>query len=191
MALSTTEELVDLYVDTFIDKSSLEVPYKLMEILTESLAEFEAVIADIQDLTDINLATGANLDLHGDKWQVFRQGKTDAQMRDFIFDQIAIFFSGSTLSDFITVLASLDAPIGSRIFENAPPESAEVNVLINGATTTIFERIKRSLAIIKGAGIEIDAQNVADTGDKILLEDADSSNENFLTYEDGDLILQD
>lgn len=188
MATSTAEDLVKLYSNTFIDQSTGETPFKLLKIAVARFERLEAVAKDIQDLTDISLATGVNLDLLGEKWQVFRQGKTDAEMRDFITDQQQLFFSGSTLPDFIAALVALDAPPGSIIREVLPPEDAEINAIINGASTAVFDRIVRSLNIIRGAAIELDAIN-APTGDKILLESSDSSTDNSLVKEDGNFIL--
>lgn len=188
MATSTADDLVLLYTDTFIDQSTTETPYKLLSIAVSRFERLEAVAQDVLDLADINLATGVNLDLHGEKWQVFRQGKTDAEMRDAIFDQISIFYSGSTLPDFIAALTAFDAPAGSTITEVLPPEDAEANIFLNGATTPVFDRLVRSLNLIRGGAIELDITNAV-TGDKLLLESSDSSEDNFLVHEDGNFIL--
>ncbi len=182
--MDTANDLVKLYTDTFISQDVNEAPYKLLKIAVDRFEILEGVASDIQNLNDINNLTGANLDLLAEKWNVERTGD-DEQLRVDIVNRIHIYFSGSTLHDVLAILATFDAPAGSTVIERLPPEDAELEVFLNGASETIFNRISELLNSIRGAAIEFEIINELTT-DRLLMEDGF-----FLTYEDGDLILLD
>jgi hypothetical protein len=183
MALSTADELVQLYIDTIIDQSDDQVPYKILSIWVEVFSELKAVADQIKALNDINNVTGKSLELLGKKWRVSRLGQTDEQLRDSIIDKMYLYFSGSTIPDLHNALIAFDAPAGSYIRERVPPEDAEINVFLNGAHPDLVARITAILRTIKAGGVELDVTN-ANTGDKLLAE-----NDDFIVYEDGDFIL--
>lgn len=188
MATSTADDLITLYSD-FISHDESEVPYKLLKILVERYEALEQVSNNVRALNDVLSLTGVNLDNYARKWQVFRQGKTDAEMLQAISNRIAIYNSGSTLSDFINILKLFDVFDGAIIEEKLPPETAEINVLLDSLDTNTFNRVIEVLKVIKAAGIELDSYNTLDSGDKLLAEIDDSFSDEFITYEDGDFIL--
>lgn len=181
--IETVDQLTQRYTNTIIDASDGSVAYGLISILFEITQPIRDALEQIKDLNDLNNLFGVQIDKFGAKWLVSRSGRSDSEYLDAIIDQIIIHYSDSTLSSLINILDIFEAPVGSTIEERLPPETAEINVTINGASTELFNRIINALGNVKAAGVEIDGTNTPSTASLLLTEDDD----NFV-FEDGDYI---
>lgn len=181
---SDADDLILLYNENFITHDTNEVPYKLLKIFIEQFEKIERVYDEIENLNDLSTNTGTSLDFEAVKWAIVRQGKTDDEMLKQINNKILIYFSGSTIQDFLSALVAFNAPSESKVIENLPPEFAEINIMLNNASVDVVSLITSVLNIIKGAGIQVEIYNNLSTGDKLLKEDGF-----YLVQESGDFIL--
>jgi hypothetical protein len=181
---STALQLTNLYTDTFITQDEDEVPHKLNKILCQRLEELQGVLDDIEDLNDRNNLTGKSLEYEAASWGINRDGGTDEDLQERLDDNKLRYFSGSTIIDFYNVLVAFDVQVGSHIIQNTPPESAELNIIIEGASEAEVARILALARSIKAAGVQIEV--VAAIVDHLLKEDGGA-----LTQESGDYILLD
>lgn len=179
---STVDQLVDLFTDTIISQDSNDVPYKELKVWVDYLAELYAVLDAMEAMNDRNALTGVNLDMDAAQWGLTRDGQSDADFQARRVDQIAIYYSGNTITDFWYILNLLGMQSDARIIQNTPPESAELNIELAGASDAELARILAIAEQIKAAGIQIEVYSVRLP--KLLKEDGGG-----LTQESGDYIL--
>ena len=79
----TAESLIAKLPD-FYDKSATSNNVKILEVIAECMQDALNALQSVLDLTDIDNATGINLDRLGRNYGVLRNGLTDQEMRILI-----------------------------------------------------------------------------------------------------------
>lgn len=141
--------LPDIY-----DKLAASNNYKIIQVLVEELGEMIDVFNSILDLKDINLVTGANLDLLGDDYGTTRNGRTDTDFRAFIFAKQNNSVDGNTIPSIINYL-SFFLTLGEyeliELFIGALGDLLDATRLLDGAW------------LLRGAGFRRDAAFTIET----------------------------
>lgn len=179
----TPQELVALYPNLIVDQSELEAPFKLLKIDCDRWEQIEAVLVQIEALTDRQTLTGAQLTEYARQWGIERDGMSDADLSQKVANYRFRYFSENTIHDFWSVLIAFGLSDGAHIIQRTPPESAELNIILPpGSTEQERLNILDIANSIKAGGVQIEVY--VGEADKLLLQ-----NGGALTQQSGDYIL--
>lgn len=167
-------------MDSEIERENTSNNFKILEIERTANNDLRSILADIQSILDINNATGATLDMYGEKYGQARGKASDAQYRIMIQSRINRNWCNGSYKNIVDAISlTFGCSINDILLEETSPMVIEVkNLELSKVEEAGFETNQVYQIIKSLLPTATELQSVFIDGTFMFGEDEDEEDEN-------------